>query len=253
MTCLWAPHEREGWFTDCGEYYESSILPPYCPWCNRDINKPRKVMNALKWIECRIYGVTILIVGLMLTPFVFAQETLDYTGQLMVGTLTGAGSPPVTTQIIGDVILAQALAPNEINQIVTPTTYNLGPLMTPLTTQPTYSGFVGNAPLFEFSTDANGAITQWTVLLSAFAPGQSASLSLTQAGDQYSSQMSDGYCAFHGDCGEYIASNHAAGSWVDPPSAKSTVQAPEFDWSRAIAALTLLCAAVLVIKDSRRV
>jgi hypothetical protein len=253
MTCQWTPHQHEGWFTDCGEYYESSLLPPYCPWCDRDINKPRKLMNALKWIECRLYGVAILIVGLMLTPLVFAQETLDYTGQLMVGTLTGIEPPPfVTTEITGDVVLGQALNPNEIDQIVTPTTYNFGGLMVPQLTQPTYSGWVGNAPVFEFST-VNGNVTQWTVLLSAFLPGQSGTLSLTNAGDQYFSQMWDGYCSFHSDCGEYSATSHQAGVWVDPPTIKSTLTAPEMDWSRAIAALTLLCAAVLVIKDSRRV
>jgi hypothetical protein len=232
-----------------------------------------RAWNAMmKGFNCAIIGVAVLIAMIGLTVLAYlleykerfmkmlivlllaslpawGQETLDYTGQLMVGTLTGIGVPALTTQIIGDVVLSQALNPNEIDQIVTPTTYNFGGLMVPQLTQPTYEGFVGNAPVFEFST-VNGNITQWAVMLSAFAPGQAGSLTLTNAGDRYSSSMSDGYCSYHSDCGEYSASNHAAGMWVDPPSVQK-VTAPELDWTRMAEALTLLCGAALVINTRK--
>jgi hypothetical protein len=195
--------------------------------------------RLMKWL--------LIILALTTLP-AFGQVTLDYTGQIMTGTLTGVGVPALSTQISGDVILAQALDPNEINQIVTPTTYNFGGLMVPQLTQPTYEGFVGNAPVFEFST-VNGNITQWTVMLSAFAPGQAGSLTLTNAGDRYSSSLWDGYCSFHSDCGAYVAMSASGGTWVDPPPPHQV--APELNLSSAFTAVLLLAGMALVLKGRR--
>jgi len=216
-------------------------------------------MKILRWIECRIWGVALLVFGLALTPLVFAQETLDYTGQGMNGAFaTGftTALPADVIQITGDVVLAQALNPNQANQLVTPVSYAFGGILTSsLAYLGNGNGYASNT--FLFSTQ-NGNIVGWDIMLSNSnnATYTNASLISTQNGDTYTANQEPASCWFtHGmGCSIYSASNNVGGSWVDPPpTIKSTLTAPEFDGSRAITALLLLCGMTLVLKDSRRV
>jgi hypothetical protein len=198
-------------------------------------------MKALKWIECRIYGVAILLLGLLLAPLVFAQEEITYTGVSMTGVIQ----------------LGQTLADNS-TQAVTPTSFNFGSIadsndLTPINQS--------NDPtaMFQFTTNSTGEITAWSIgVANNIALGNTyvgQSLISTPAGDTYSAYLTAPSCAYApGECyHERVVSG--AGVVVDPPSASltSVVKAPEIDWSRAIAAVTLLCGFTLVLRDSRRV
>jgi hypothetical protein len=183
-------------------------------------------MNALKWIECRIYGVTILIVGLMLTPLVFAQQTWDYTGMA----------------ISGDIVLGTALANG--TETVTPSSFSFG----------TINQSNDPGATFQFTVE-NSTITAWSVQLADnLALGNTytgQSLRSTQAGDTYSAYVSSPSCASEPQECSHESVISSAGVWTDPPAVKK-VTAPEVDWARAAEALTLLFCAVLFVKAPGR-
>lgn len=199
-------------------------------------------MKYIHWIQCRLWGLAILIAGLLLAPLVFAQETLDYTSQTMAGTLSlGALGPWDYSQIDGTVVLAQTLNPNAANQAVTPVSFNFGGAALDSSNSASSS--------FSFSTQ-NGIITNWDVTI-VFHPGGSAAsnLTITQSGDQYSFVDYPSICAqsiSDSACTVWNAKNTSAGSWVDPPSS-----APELD-SRGIAGgLTLFVLVALILISYR--
>src|SRR5271155_3071371 len=166
----------------------------------------------MKTVCCASIGLVILMVMTLLTILVYAleykekivkiiiilllaslpawgQQTWDYTGALMTGTSTGLGQPDIMTQITGDVMLAQALNPNQLDQVVTPTSFSFGGQLIP---QETIS--VGNpAPIFQFST-LNGKIIDWTVYLYGYGPGQEATFISTGTGDHYTANTYGGSC-----------------------------------------------------------
>ena len=183
-----------------------------------------------------------LIALLLLASTAHAQQTWDYTGSIMTGTQTGIGESPTPVQITGDMVLAQALNPNQANQIVTPTSFNFGgPL------QPEWTSNAGS-PVFSLTT-VNGAITAWNISMFAYAPGTEEMLQSTQGGDHFESNTFGGACGWQGNCGAYNAVSMSGGVWTDPQTRK--VQAPELDWSQFATAMTLLCGTALVINTRR--
>jgi hypothetical protein len=199
-----------------------------------------------------------------------AQVTYDYAGQAM--TLTGvAGSASAGSQtytmsysVLGDVVLAQALNPNQANQQVIPLAYafNDPGLLPPGTGLNTLSGLLnynvnspygspltpvgpnpvpwgGGIPTLDFST-ANGRITSFGMTFGGSFPYGHETLTLSSAGDSYSSFVADPGC----NCGgNWNGSNSAGGTWA---------QAPEISPGVAATALSLLFGAALVLKRRRR-
>jgi hypothetical protein len=200
-----------------------------------------------------------------------AQVTYDYTGQAM--TLTGvAGSASAGSQthtmsysFLGDVVLAQALNPNQANQQVVPLAYAwndpgtapglvggldysannpFGSVLTPVgpnpVAWPAWAQGGNGIPTLNFST-ANGKIT-WFSMTFGGALGNygSETLTISSAGDGYNSSVSIPDC----ECGGYWSgSNTAGGTWT---------KAPEINPGVAATALSLLFGAALVLKGRRR-
>lgn len=186
-----------------------------------------------------------LIFCLLLSSVAMAQETLDYTGQTLTGTLTGGTQPEPILQITGNIVLAQALNPNEANQVVTPESYYF---VNPLLSNLVITNVDGAPPdTFVFST-ANGQITNWAVSLYAAGGAFADALTLKPTGDLYWSPFQNGYCNGNHDCGMFVGTNNVGGVWVDPP-AKMT--APEMDWRNAAQALVLLAGIVVVVMSRR--
>lgn len=204
-----------------------------------------RIMKTLDWFECRIWGLGLLAFGLLLAPLCFAQQTWDYTGAVMVGTSSGLYIGDAPTSIAGDVVLAQALNPNQANQIVTPVSYAFIGL--PMLSSTMFQSGLLPTPVFEFSTK-NGAITSWDVALYGSGGAYADVLSVTTKGDSFQSSEYDGPCGAEHNCGIYTVSNSVAGAWADPPG-KSVAQAPEL--STNVAALTLLICGVAVLKGRR--
>ena len=202
------------------------------------------------WLLCRAIGLAILLFFGILAPLtLLAQETLDFTGAQMTGSLIGVNQGADYTQISGDVVLAAMLNPNEANQVVVPASFafngdNL------LSSKPCWYQC---SSIFSFST-VNGAITAWNVAISNYPGGSmQESVALTNKGEQYSYLYQTPSCAFVGNCTNYSASSSGGGMWVDPPSLKTKVNAPELDLSQLASAMTLLCGIGLVMKGRSRV
>jgi hypothetical protein len=165
------------------------------------------------------------------------QEVLDYTS----GNLTGV------------IDLATTLNPNQANQLVTATAYNFSENgLLSYSPGPQPFGLFDQQQTFVFST-SNGQITSWLLDVSAQASpggitGYGVNFTSSTAGDMFeeTAYTTLGPIAF-----PVVVS--APGSWIDPPSAKSTLTAPEMDWTHALTAVLLLCGMGLVIKDARRV
>jgi hypothetical protein len=190
-----------------------------------------------------------------------AQVTYDYTGQPM--TLGGEifyeqvgipGSPPCCEEsftmpysVLGDVVLSQALNPNQANQQVVPLAYafnNPGLVPPGLLLNMTgllnsnYTGVLQltlNAPVVDFST-ANGRITAFSATFSGTGDYGYETLTLSSAGDSYASSegVPDCMCG-----GAWNGSNTAGGTWT---------KAPEINPGVATTALTLLCGFTLILK-----
>jgi hypothetical protein len=201
-----------------------------------------------------------------------AQVTYDYTGQTM--TLTGvtfyAGPGDCCQQtfttpysVLGDVVLSQALNPNQANQQVVPIAYAFNdpgleptsgggflqynasqPYGSPLEpVGPNPVPWPGNTtgigvPTLTFST-SNGNITAFSMTFGGSYPYGYETLTLSSAGDSFSSNVATPDC----ECGGYWnGSNMVGGSWA---------QAPEINPSIAVTALTLLAGGLLVVMGRR--
>jgi hypothetical protein len=212
-----------------------------------------------------------LLAMLAATP-VGAQVTYDYTGQAL--TLTGVTSyEPTGNQIytvpyafLGDVVLSQALNPNQANQQVVPLAYAFNdpgtgpgfigglyysakipygsplepigpnPVAWPGAGPPGFEGLDG-IPTLDFST-ANGKITAFSMTFGGAAGNYGAeTLTISSAGDSYSSSISIPDCMCSG---WWNGLNFVGGSWA---------RAPEINPGAAVTALTLLAGVVLVLKS----
>jgi hypothetical protein len=206
-----------------------------------------------------------------------AQVTYDYSGQPM--TLTGLTSSEsggmqiytVPYEFLGDVVLSQALNPNQANQQLVPLAYKwndpgtgpgpgfLGglyysakipygsplepvgpnPVAWPGAAPPGFEGIEG-IPTLDFST-ANGKITSFSMTFGGALGNYGAeTLTISSAGDSYSSSESIPDCMCSGS---WNGLNMVGGTWT---------KAPEINPSVAATALTLLCGGVLILKGRRR-
>jgi len=199
--------------------------------------------------------ISVLLAILAATP-VGAQVTYDYIGQPMTltGQINGAEVPEqnftMSYSVLGDVVLSQALNPNQVNQQVTPLAYAFNnPGLTPPGLLLTMTGLLNssytgvlqltlNTPTIDFST-ANGKITSFSATFSGTGDYGGESLTLSSAGDSYSSMQGVPDCM----CGGYWnGSNTAGGTWT---------KAPEINPGVAATALTLLCGGGLVLRSRR--
>jgi hypothetical protein len=222
---------------------------------------------------------TLILMAIFAVMPVGAQVTYDYTGQPM--TLSGETfypgpgdcceqtyTEPYT--FLGDVVLAKALNPNQVNQQVVPLAYTWNdpgtapggfvgglfysakipygselepvgpnPVAWPGAPPPGF-GDIGGIPTLDFST-ANGKITSFSMTFGgSFSDGEE-TLTISSAGDSYNSHIAIPDC----DCGGYWnGSNSVGGAWT-------RVRAPEIDPSGVAAALTLLIGGGLVLRGRR--
>jgi hypothetical protein len=217
---------------------------------------------------------TLVLLAILAAMPVGAQVIYDYTGQPM--TLSGEWSYEGGTSgccvqnytmwysFLGDVVLSQALNPNQANQQVVPIAYAFNdpgtapgaigglyydakiPAGSPLAPVgpnpvpwPNYNSSGVGIPTLDFST-ANGKITSFSMTFGGSSSyGIHETLTLTSAGDSYNSSFEEPDC----ECGGYWnGSNSVGGSWV---------QVPEIDPNGVATALTLLAGGLLVVKGRR--
>lgn len=212
-------------------------------WCQH-LYTWRINVKYLHWIQCRLWGLVILIAGLIVAPLVFAQDW-DYTGALMSGSNTYAGGTSFAEsyQTSFDVILSQALNPNEANQTVIPQTFSVNlPLLS----------VDGGISSFIVGT-TNGAITSWDVTLTGSAGNTISTLTLTNQGDTYTLDTWSPSCSFvnqnTSSCQFMTVSTATPGTWVDPVETKS---APEMDQNGLMSALSLLLGTLFILNSPRR-
>lgn len=229
---------------------------------------------ALNTLPKILVGLMALLMG---APFCIAQETLDYLGAPMIGTLsfyggigTGfVGTPPpefdfqppdpLALQNYGTIVLSSPLNPNEADQVVKPLTwaFDNAPILT-------YLGPDVSFPLSEdaqfhdswmFST-LNGNIVGWNITVTNDTGNYAQSLTLSSvSGDTYGSSVGSGTCYYFGTCEQFGASNLVAGTWtvVSESSGGSVPAVPEFgnDGAQMIA-FFIGAALVLRINRNRR-
>lgn len=200
---------------------------------------------------------SIAIAAALLSTAVYAQDTeYEYTGTPMNVQTSYVSGNYVPTELLGSLILANPLNPNEANQIVTPLSYSFASEQSELSqnaqsNQQIYQT-VGS---FEFST-VNGAITGWNVDITANTLGTNTAIAVQGstyngpggAYDSYSAYLYAPYCGMPGTPGCFSVSgaSNVAGTWIDPPLT-NTVSAPELG-SNWTVFLTILGGLLLVIR-----
>jgi hypothetical protein len=188
----------------------------------------------------------VLMLAVLLTTPTFAQVTWDYTGAPMTETTNYASGAFAnsTVSISGDVVLAEALAPNEADQIVTPTSFNLGNAFS-------NADDIALSSQFSFST-TNGAITAWDIVMQGESGNTMFGETISSSGDSYYQNWNVPSCQFVNqnstECSHSSASNSTPGAWVDPPLAKA---APELSASGG-QALTLLLGSIVLLNSRRQ-
>ena len=197
---------------------------------------------------------TIMLVAIFAASVTSAQQvTYHYTGQVM--TLMGqAGSESGGTQtytdpyaFVGDVVLSQALNPNQANQQVIPLAYTINdpgtapsyiggmyynaniPYGSPLEPEgpnqlpwpgagPPGQGGIDGVPTLTFST-VNGNITSFSMTFGGWISYGGETLTISSAGDSYSSSIAIPDCG----CGGYWnGSNSVGGTWALVPANSQT-------------------------------
>jgi hypothetical protein len=190
-------------------------------------------------------------------------ETLDYVGSAFTSlTIDGNLSNGLQNTIpenTGELVLSSPLGDNLHNAPITPiswsfdTTTQFGSLY--LNSKYTL-GAPGAPPLFLFSTDANGVLTGWNIdILAGILGGTNspsfASVTITNAGDTYSSGFSTPSCGAPPGvvtpCFRVSESNAAPGKWSSAVSS-----APEMDPASAASGLTLLFGVLALMRSTRR-
>ncbi|HTT05952.1 MAG TPA: hypothetical protein VMF64_11740 [Steroidobacteraceae bacterium] len=189
-----------------------------------------------------------------------AQTTYDYSGELMNGTQSYVGinpyvpiitTTPIDLAVSGALTLAEPLGANLHKVSVNPLSFAFqvngagfdaaGPSAPMYPPQNTGDSFI-------FSTNAIGAITNWSVSLSSSLEQVRGPLTI----NFQSSPDGDSYIAQEGGfpggalSSEAMVSNTIAGVWSGPPSA-----APEIDPADTMSGLTILAGLLLVSRGRR--
>jgi hypothetical protein len=184
------------------------------------------------------------LMAALLATAAHAQVMYDYSGYPTAVMPSGS----VTPAISGDIVLAAALNPNELNQIVTPLSYSFADMLS--------SNFEAAEPYgsasFSFSTN-QGQVVGWNVNLYGWSgPGSdsfaSELASITSSGDTYTYTQVSSSCSIQqpDGCFTITSSNTTPGSWVDPP-----LSTPELHMSGSIELITLLVGLLAVLRGRR--
>lgn len=177
---------------------------------------------------------TLIVFCLLSISTARAQETIDYAS----GDVTGV------------VTLAEALDPNEANQIgdVSSYSFSANGLLNYTASQQLFA-YDAEQHTFLFST-VNGQIDSFLFNIQKIAPAQSAGITVNFMASQSGSLLQETYYSLSEGAIPLPVVTTAGGSMAGAPN---TVQAPEIDWSRAIPAVLFLCGMGLVINGRRSV
>ena len=210
-------------------------------------------------MNCKIPAM-VTTVALLAGPIVanFSQaEVLQYTGAPLTNIQNSENTPaPVPAFLSGTLILASNLAPNMIDQLVTPTSFRYSSPAGFLT-----SAFQANEPFgsasFYFWTSNTGAITGWNIdIFSTSGPGSNTTLNEAASsvslkglgGDSFFTSFSSPSCAVPpgvtNPCFSGGASNAQVGGWA-------VKAAPEIDPGSAGSGLALLLGSLMVLRGRR--
>jgi hypothetical protein len=188
-------------------------------------------------------------------------ETLDYIGSPFTsrnidGNLTN-GLANAIAENAGELVLSSPLGDNLNNAAVTPLSWSFdsntqfGSIY--LNSHNPAAGDPGDSMSFKFSTDANGAITGWSIaVIGGIFEGTNtpsfADITIGNAGDTFSTGFSSPSCAAPPPtpCYTVTESNAVSGSWNT-----TIAQAPEMDSTSAAGALTLLLGCIAVLRGRR--
>ena len=189
-------------------------------------------------------------------------ETLDYTGSLFTSlSIDGNKSNGLANAVpknVGELVLSSPLGDNLNNVAVTPVSWSFDSntqLGIFLNSSNPFAG-PDDVTSFRFSTDANGMLTAWNIVVSGgiFAGTNTpsfAAITIGNAGDSFSSGFSSPSCSAPPgvpvDCFTITESNAAPGDWK-----ASVTQAPEIDPASAASGLTLLLGSVAVLRGRRK-
>jgi hypothetical protein len=215
-----------------------------------------------------------MLAGISLPVDANAQsETLTYTGDPFTqATFSGnlsvaeANAPAMDT---GTVVLSTPLGDNLNDVFVTPESYAFGGGALASfylnSGSPTVGSF-GNSASFEFSTNATGMITQWTVdvvggIFAGTNSPSSAAITLGMSGDTYSAFASNPSCAAPPGAPTVVPCYSVSESNIDSNSPFSAAghwqqtinQSPEIDPGMTGSGLTLLAGALAIVRGRRRV
>jgi hypothetical protein len=140
------------------------------------------------------------------------QETLTYT----------------STSLIGTVQLAQALVPNQSNQVAIATAYSFSITgLLSFSPGPQPFGLSDQQQTFVFSTDANGNVTSWSLNISAFADPENAGFSVNFISSLAGDLFAETICDSADGCVPQPVVQSAAGVWavasITPTAPQPTV------------------------------
>jgi hypothetical protein len=190
-------------------------------------------------------------------------ETLDYIGSPFTSrNIDGNSSNGLANSIAenaGELVLSSPLGDNLNSAVVTPLSWSFdsntqfGSIY--LNSRNPAAGDPGDSMSFMFSTNANGAITGWSIaVIGGIFKGTNspsfAQFTIGNAGDTFSTGFSTPSCAAPPPTPCYIVteSNAASGSW------NSTIaRAPEIDSTAAAGALTMLLGCIAVLRGRREI
>jgi hypothetical protein len=208
------------------------------------------------------YKILGLVVALLTAPkMVNAQtETLVYTGNPFTSvSITGNVSDGLANAILqnsGELVLSSPLGDNLHNFAVTPVSWSFDgntPNGIFLNSNNPFPG-PDDVMSFRFSTDANGMLTAWNIVVSGgILQGTSAHTLAAvtinnSAGDSFSSSASNPSCGVPPGpppgCFAVTESGGAPGVW-------GITKAPEIDSASAASGLTLLLAGLAVLRGRR--
>ncbi len=187
-------------------------------------------------------------------------ETLEYTGSPFTSlSFTGTMSDAVANSIpqnTGELVLSSPLGDNLHNFAVTPVSWSFNsstPNSVFLKSNNPFPG-PGDVATFLFSTNANGMLTAWNIVVSGgilqnATATSFAAVTINTAGDSFSSGASSPSCSLfkpNTACFTLKQSNTAAGVWT-----VSLAKAPEIDPASASTGLTLLLGGLAVLCGRR--
>lgn len=159
-------------------------------------------------------------------------STLQYTGTpFATVVLTGIDpQQPVDSPVVGLITLSGPLAGNLSNATVVPVSWDFSPESGGFASYPpsvTVCGtgnWVSPCGTFVFSTDANGAITDWNVTLGEYGTEANFSITLTNTGDTVRSWYSGAYSGT--GAVTLLGTSTTAGTWSCPVGYTTNYTAP---------------------------